>query len=109
MTNCFDVEDYFIFSVFEDVALALESWSSSSGRYKRKVCIYSSGSIESQKLLFEWSLAGDLTSHINTHFDQTVVGSKTDSTSYQKIANQLDCKPSSIVFLTDSFEGKLNN
>ncbi|XP_044728576.1 enolase-phosphatase E1 isoform X2 [Chrysoperla carnea] len=90
--------------VFEDVALALESWSSSSGRYKRKVCVYSTGSIESQKLLFSWSSAGDLTSHINTHFDQTLVGSKTDATSYQKIATKLDCKPESIVFLTDSVE-----
>lgn len=95
---------YFFCSVFDDVATALKSWTDSG---KRKVCIYSTGSIESQKMLFGKSSAGDLTSLINTHFDQSV-GLKTQSESYKNIAQKLECEPETIVFLTDNVEGKIN-
>ena len=46
-----------MFSVYEDVEDALKSWTSNG----KKVYIYSSGSIEAQKLIFGHSVAGNLT------------------------------------------------
>ncbi len=43
-------------SVYEDVLPALKLWTSS----EKKVFIYSSGSVEAQKLLFQHSVDGDL-------------------------------------------------
>jgi enolase-phosphatase E1 len=42
--------------LFEDVEQALKLWTSSG----KQVYIYSSGSVEAQKLLFEHSVAGNL-------------------------------------------------
>lgn len=46
----------YLYSVYEDVPKALESWTSDG----KKVYIYSSGSVEAQKLLFGHSIHGDL-------------------------------------------------
>ena len=43
-------------SVYSDVAPTLKSWHEQGFR----VCIYSSGSVEAQKLLFQYSVEGDL-------------------------------------------------
>lgn len=45
-----------LFSVYEDVPKALESWTNEG----RKIYVYSSGSVEAQKLLFGHSVHGDL-------------------------------------------------
>ncbi|CAG9860759.1 unnamed protein product [Phyllotreta striolata] len=84
--------------VFPDVPATLESWSKS-----RKVAIYSTGSTESQKLLFSHTTEGDLSGHIAQYFDQNV-GPKTESGSYEKISKELDVKAQDIVFVTDSVE-----
>ena len=47
-----------IFSIYSDVPKAMALWKQELGI---KVCIYSSGSILAQKLLFGHSIAGDLT------------------------------------------------
>lgn len=66
-----------------------------------KVCIYSSGSVQAQKLLFGYSSVGDLCPKLNAHYDIPTAGSKKESTSYQKIAEQLKVAPSNICFVSD--------
>lgn len=70
----------------------------------KRVCVYSTGNVESQKLLFTHSVEGDLSAHFAEYFDSTI-GSKTNAESYTKIAMKLVCKPEEVVFLTDSVEG----
>lgn len=82
-------------NLFDDVLKFFQSWSSS-----KKFAIFSSGSVESQQLLFKNSSEGDLTSHIKKFFD-TSLGSKTDSETYKKIAKELEVTPVDILFLTD--------
>jgi methionine salvage enolase-phosphatase E1 len=47
---------YFMCSVYSDVVPALKSWAHSG----RQIYVYSSGSVEAQKLLFGHSEEGDL-------------------------------------------------
>ena len=81
---------------FEDVQSALELWKKDG----KLVYIYSSGSVQAQKLLFQYSTNGDMLSLIKGHFD-TKIGYKKDKTSYIRIAEELDIKPKDILFLTD--------
>jgi enolase-phosphatase E1 len=85
--------------LFREVADWLEHWS----RKGRAISIYSSGSIEAQKLLFRHSEAGDLTEFLSRHFD-TTTGSKKESESYLRIAEDLERKPHDVVFCTDSLQ-----
>ncbi|KAH9488122.1 Enolase-phosphatase E1 [Bulinus truncatus] len=68
-----------------------------------KLYVYSSGSIESQKLLFTYSSHGDYSDVFSGYFD-TTTGNKTDSASYKKIASEIGYEPKDILFLTDSPE-----
>lgn len=73
------------------------------GKWKAQgiiLAIYSSGSVEAQKLLFAHSEAGDLTPFISRYFD-TGVGMKREAQSYAKIALQLDLPAADILFLSD--------
>jgi enolase-phosphatase E1 len=82
--------------IFDDVPPAFERWN-----HERKlVCIYSSGSVLAQKLLFGYTTAGDLTKYIFKYFD-TTSGSKVLSGSYLSIAEQLELSPAEIVFASD--------
>ncbi|KAL6432555.1 hypothetical protein ACFW04_006847 [Cataglyphis niger] len=82
--------------VYEDVPKALESWKNDG----RKIYVYSSGSVEAQKLLFGHSIYGDLLKYFSGFFD-TEVGAKQESDSYKNILSKIDDKPSNVVFLTD--------
>lgn len=82
--------------VYEDVPKALESWKNDG----RKIYVYSSGSVEAQKLLFGHSVHGDLLKYFSGFFD-TEVGAKQESDSYKNILSKIDDKPSNVVFLTD--------
>jgi enolase-phosphatase E1 len=82
--------------VFPDVPPALERWH----RAKRKVAIFSSGSILAQKDLFAHSESGDLSHYINDYFD-TTVGAKQLVMSYTHIAARLVEVPEDIVFVSD--------
>ena len=84
--------------VYEDFVPMLE-WMKSHGV---KVYIYSSGSVQAQKLLFGSSIVGDLTSYFSGHFDITTSGNKKQSTSYTNIAKDLGVSPSEIVFCSDA-------
>ncbi|XP_022791022.1 enolase-phosphatase E1-like isoform X1 [Stylophora pistillata] len=82
--------------VFDDVVTAFKRWTSN----KIKIYIYSSGSTDSQKLLFGNSKCGNLLQYLSGHFD-TSVGAKIELQSYKKIADAIDMKPSRILFVTD--------
>lgn len=77
----------------------MENWSKIS-----KVAIYSSGSEESQKLLFQNTTEGDMSAYISKYFDLTV-GEKTESSSYEKIAKEFEVTCPDIVFINDNIEG----
>lgn len=82
------------------MAPSIKSWA---GSYK--IAIFSTGSVESQKLLFAHTIEGDLTTNISKYFDQAV-GTKTDLAAYQKIADDLKVKINEIFFVTDNAAGK---
>ena len=82
--------------VFEDVPPALERWH----EQKRRVSVFSSGSVLAQKLLFGHTTAGNLTRYFSSYFD-TTMGSKTDPASYQKIAGVLEGSTLDMVFVSD--------
>lgn len=82
--------------VFADVPPALARWR----RQQRDVCIYSSGSVPAQQLLFSHSTAGDLTPSIRAYFD-TTSGPKTEPDSYRRIAGALERSPSEMLFVSD--------
>ncbi|HJZ67528.1 MAG TPA: acireductone synthase [Blastocatellia bacterium] len=82
--------------VFEDVPRAFSRWQNRG----KQICIYSSGSVLAQKLLFSNTEAGDLTTFIDGYFD-TNIGSKKDATSYRAIADKLGRLPSEILFVSD--------
>ena len=83
--------------VFPDVPRALARWQQQG----RKICIFSSGSVLAQKLLFAHTVAGDLTPHIGSYFDTTTAGSKADPASYRRIAEAFQRDPSEILFVSD--------
>lgn len=82
--------------VYDDVAPALKEWKAAD----MKLYIFSSGSVEAQKLLFGHSIEGDLLEFFHGHFD-TTIGSKVESESYRRIAEKIGCSPENILFLTD--------
>jgi enolase-phosphatase E1 len=82
-------------TLFADVPPALERWSRAG-----KVAIYSSGSVEAQKLLFRHSTFGDLTPHIAGYFD-TRTGPKMQSASYAAIAEAMGVEPAEAIFFSD--------
>lgn len=66
-----------------------------------KVCIYSSGSIGAQKLLFGHTARGDITGYFGgRHFD-TTSGSKREPASYGNIAESLGVQTREVVFVSD--------
>ncbi|TGK22896.1 acireductone synthase [Leptospira stimsonii] len=67
---------------------------------QKKAAVYSSGSVQAQKLIFEYSESGDLTKYFSGYFD-TAVGGKRESSSYSKIAKELGVEPRKILFFTD--------
>jgi len=83
--------------LYPDVPPAMERWRNQ----KREICIYSSGSVLAQRLLFQTTTFGDLTSYIRDFFD-TRIGEKADSVSYKRIAALLDRAPREVLFLSDA-------
>lgn len=82
-------------TLFADVPGALERWSA-----RARVAIYSSGSTEAQRLLFRFSVFGDLAPLISGYFD-TRTGAKAASASYAAIAAAMPVAPCDVLFLSD--------
>jgi enolase-phosphatase E1 len=82
--------------VFPDVPSAFERWH----RARRKIAIFSSGSVLAQRDLFSHTESGSLTHYIDQYFD-TTVGAKQLSISYTNIAGSLGEGPKDILFVSD--------
>jgi enolase-phosphatase E1 len=83
--------------VYEDVPPAFARWR----KQGRKICIYSSGSILAQQLLFRTVESGDLTPQISAYFD-TQTGIKTAPASYKTIAVSWGHPAREILFVSDA-------
>ena len=83
--------------VYPDVPAAFERWK----RRGKTICIYSSGSVLAQQLLFGSIATGDLTPYITAFFD-TRVGAKGEAESYRKIAAAVSLEPRQFLFLSDA-------
>lgn len=82
--------------LYEDVPEALARWKNAG----LILSVYSSGSINAQKLLYKHSNHGDLSNLISHWFD-TSIGNKQQRESYDKIANALNINPDQVVFISD--------
>jgi len=82
--------------VYADTAPALEKWK----KQGMDLYVYSSGSVPSQQLFFEFSEAGDLTALFSGYFD-TETGPKREPESYRRIAAAIGREPAQILFLSD--------
>jgi enolase-phosphatase E1 len=85
--------------VYPDVPPAFKRWR----QQKREICIYSSGSVLAQQLLFRTVASGDLTPHIAAFFDNSI-GPKTSAESYRKIAQSLARSPCDFLFISDTMK-----
>jgi enolase-phosphatase E1 len=82
--------------LYPDVAPALRRWHAAGAR----LCVYSSGSVQAQRLLFGHTAEGDLCPLFSGFFD-TNTGAKRDAASYTAIARALDADAGSCLFLSD--------
>lgn len=82
--------------VYPDAAEALRAWKAAGLR----LFVYSSGSVEAQKLLFGHSDQGDLTPLFDGYFD-TKSGGKREAASYVRIAAAIGEEPGAVLFLSD--------
>ncbi|KAI9098787.1 HAD-like domain-containing protein [Phlyctochytrium arcticum] len=83
--------------VYPDVVPAFQQWSSEN----IPIYIYSSGSVAAQKLLFGYSISGDLLHFFKGHFD-TSIGMKVERDSYERIAKEIGESPEKILFVSDN-------
>ncbi|MDH3311155.1 MAG: acireductone synthase [Gammaproteobacteria bacterium] len=82
--------------VYEDAARNLKKWKQAG----LKLYVFSSGSVQAQKLLFAHTDYGDLTPLFSGYFD-TTIGNKREENSYRKIAESIGTPPGEILFLSD--------
>lgn len=85
--------------LWPDVPASLRAWAQEG----IALAVYSSGSVEAQRLLFRHSVAGDLEGLFRGFFD-TRLGAKREPASYAAIAAALTHPPASILFLSDVAE-----
>ncbi len=83
--------------LYPDAIEAMRTWHTRGV----KLFIYSSGSVEAQKLYFAHSVAGDMTPLIGGYFD-TTTGPKGEAASYLKIAAAIGFAPDAIKFFSDA-------
>ena len=85
--------------LYADTAPALEQWKARG----LELYVYSSGSVQAQKLYFAHSDAGDLTPLLSGYFD-TETGPKRAAESYRRIATAIGRPTGEILFLSDIVE-----
>jgi enolase-phosphatase E1 len=83
--------------IYPDAAAALRRWKAAGLR----LYVYSSGSVEAQRLIFGHSEAGDLTPLFDGYFDLGI-GSKLEAESFKRIAGEMELAPGDILFLSDN-------
>ncbi|KAJ1851880.1 enolase-phosphatase E1 [Coemansia sp. RSA 1722] len=84
--------------MYDDAVGAIKKWAKEDNK---RVYIYSSGSVEAQKLIFGFSDHGDLLPYLSGHYD-TNTGSKLESDSYTRIARDIGVEPERILFVSDN-------
>jgi enolase-phosphatase E1 len=89
-------EGHFQGHVYEDAVRRLREWHARGIR----LYVYSSGSVQAQKLLFGHTAHGDLNPLFAGHFD-TTLGPKREPESYRAIAHAIGQPLSEILFLSD--------
>jgi len=82
--------------VYDDTPVALRRWHAQG----RKLYVYSSGSVDAQKLIFGHTDHGDLTPLFSGYFD-TRVGGKREADSYRAILRQIGHPAREVLFLSD--------
>ena len=82
--------------IYADAEQTLRDWHTRG----LALYVYSSGSVQAQKLLFAHTGFGDLTPLFDGYFD-TTVGGKQESGSYRAIAAAIGVAPAEILFLSD--------
>lgn len=82
--------------LYDDVPRNLRRWHAQG----IALYVYSSGSVQAQKLLFANTVEGDLTGLFSGYFD-TRIGNKRESASYERIANQTGLAAQQLLFLSD--------
>ena len=85
--------------VFADAAQELRVWHGSG----IALPVYSSGSVQAQKLLFEFSDQGDLRALFSGYFD-TEMGAKRQTASYRNILTRIEERAGRVLFLSDTPE-----
>lgn len=85
--------------VYPDAVDALKRWHQTG----YAIYVYSSGSIQAQKLIFGCSEAGDLSPLFSGYFD-TTSGPKREAQSYVRITEAIGLDASQILFLSDIVE-----
>lgn len=89
-------QGHFHAHLYDDVRPAWDRWRARG----LLLGIYSSGSVQAQKLLFAHTPEGDLTGYLAHYFD-TAVGHKREPQSYERVAKTLALAPARILFLSD--------
>ena len=82
--------------MYEDAVRHLKKWKDAGLR----LYVFSSGSVQAQKLLFAHTDDGDLTPLFSGYFD-THIGNKRAADSYRKIAQAIGIPAGDILFLSD--------
>lgn len=85
--------------VYPEVAQKLREWKA----HNVDLYVYSSGSVQAQKLFFGHSEAGDLTPLFSGYFD-TEIGAKRDPESYRGILGIIGRPGKDVLFLSDIVE-----
>lgn len=85
--------------IYEDAVRRLRAWR----HVGLRLYVFSSGSVQAQKLLFGHTAFGDLTPLFSGYFD-THVGTKREASSYRAIAQSIGLPPAQILYLSDVAE-----
>ncbi|MBI3772934.1 MAG: acireductone synthase [Gammaproteobacteria bacterium] len=82
--------------VYPDAVEYLKQWHANG----LQLFVFSSGSVDAQKLLFGYSEFGDLRPLFSGYFD-TNIGSKREESAYRHIMEDIGCSANEILFLSD--------
>jgi enolase-phosphatase E1 len=82
--------------VYEDAVRNLRQWREQG----IALYVFSSGSVQAQRLIFGYSDFGDLTPLFSGYFD-TTIGGKREADAYREIAAAVAVPPAQILFLSD--------
>ncbi len=82
--------------IYDDAVRRLKEWKARGIR----LYVFSSGSVQAQKLLFGHTGHGDLTPLFSGYFD-TATGAKKDPAAYRAIAKAIGLNPGEILYLSD--------